>query len=51
MIANGSWCYVLGGYQEPLCLNQAVYASIDDLLHNAVPADETTHIGNSISDT
>ena len=51
MIANGSRCYVLGGYQEPLCLNQAVYASIDDLLHNAVPADETAHIGNSSSDT
>ena len=51
MVANGSRCYVLGGFQDPLCLNQAVYASVDDLLRNAVPADQTTHSGDSNHDT
>ena len=38
MIANDSRCYVLGGFQDPLCVNQAVYASVDDLFRSAVPA-------------
>ena len=35
-------CYALGGYQYPFRLNQALYASVDDLLRNAVPANQTT---------
>ena len=38
-------CYVLGGYNGSR-LNQALYASVDDLLHNAVPANKTTHSGS-----
>ena len=33
--------YALGGYRHPLHLNQAVCASISDLLHSAVSADES----------
>ena len=51
MVANGSLCYVLGGFQDPLCLNQAVYASVDNLLWNAVPADQTTHTLDSNHNT
>ncbi len=40
MVANGNRCYVLGGFKDPSCLNQAVYASFDDLFGNAVPADQ-----------
>ena len=29
------------------CLNQALHASVGDLLHNAVPANQTTHSGSS----
>ena len=31
-------CYVIGGFQYPSILNTAFYASIDDILHTAVPA-------------
>ena len=51
MVANGTRCYVLGGFQDPLCLNQAVYASFDDLLQHAIPADQTTRDGDSSRDT
>ena len=34
----GDACYVLGGYQYPFRLNQALYASVSDLLRNAMPA-------------
>ena len=45
----GSTCYALGGYNgSPL--NQTLYASVDDLLHKAVPANQTTHSRGS-SDT
>ena len=40
-------CYAIGGFHYPSHLNQALYASVDDLLHNAVPANQTTHIGSS----
>ena len=40
-------CYVLGGYQHPLFLCQAFHALVDDLLCNVVPANQTTHSGNS----
>ena len=38
LMAIGNTCYALGGYRHPTYLNQALYASIDDLLGNAVPA-------------
>ena len=47
----GNTCYALGGYKSESQLNQALYASVDDLLHNAVPANQTTNIGSSDSDT
>jgi N-acetylneuraminic acid mutarotase len=46
LVAIGSTCYVLGGYGISH-LNQALYASVDDLLGNAVPANQTTHSGSS----
>ena len=46
LIAIGNTCYALGGYNGSL-LNQALYASIDDLFGNAVPANQTTHSGSS----
>ena len=50
-------CYVLGGYKHPQHLNQALHASIDDLLRNAVPTSEprsdigstTTHDNTQVS--
>ena len=46
LIAIGNTCYALGGYNG-VYLNQALYASIDDLLGTAVPANQTTHNGSS----
>ena len=46
LVAIGSTCYALGGYSGSH-LNQALYASVDDLLGNAVPANQTTHSGSS----
>ena len=46
LVAIGNTCYALGGWNGS-CLNQALYASIDDLLGNAVPANQTTHSGSS----
>ena len=47
VVAIDGMCYVLGGYDFPRCLNQVLYASVDDLLRNAVPANQTTHSGSS----
>ena len=47
LVAIGNTCYALGGYKDASSLNQALYASVDDLLHNAVPANQTTHSGSS----
>ena len=47
LVAIGNTCYALGGYKEPSCLNQALHASVDDLLHNAVPVNQTTHSGSN----
>ena len=47
LVAIGNTCYALGGYKRPSYLNQALYASVDDLLGNAVPADQTIHSGSS----
>ena len=50
LVAIGNTCYALGGYKSPSVLNQALCASVDDLLSNAVPAtNQTTH--SSSSDT
>ena len=46
LVAIGNTCYVLGGYKTPSSLNQALYVSVDELLHNAVPANQTTHKGS-----
>ena len=47
LVVIGNTCYALGGYMYPSNLNQALYASVDDLLRNAVPANQTTHSGSS----
>ena len=49
LVAIGNTCYALGG-NNGSPLNQALYASIDDVLGNAVPANQTTGRRNS-SDT
>ena len=46
LVAIGNTCYALGGF-DGSHLNQALYASVDDLLGNAVPANQTTHSGSS----
>ena len=47
LVAIDNTCYALGGYKYPSSLNQALYASVGDLLRNAVPANQTTHSGSS----
>ena len=47
LVAIDNTCYALGGYKWSSYLNQALYASVDDLLGNAVPANQTTHSGSS----
>ena len=47
LVAIGNTCYALGGYGSGSHLNQALYASVDDLLGNAVPANKITHSGSS----
>ena len=42
----GNTCYTLGGYMSSY-LSQALYASVDELLQNAVPANQTTRSGSS----
>ena len=46
ILAIGNTCYVLGGYNGS-SLNQALYASVDNLLGNAVPTNQITHSGSS----
>ena len=45
-VVIGNTCHALGGYNG-LHISQAICASVDDLLHNAVPANQTTHSGSS----
>ena len=48
LIDIGNTCYALGGHnKESSYLHQALHASVDDLLRNAVPANQTTHSGSS----
>ena len=46
VVTGSGTCYALGGY-DGSHLNQALYASVDDLLRNAVPANQTTRSGSS----
>ena len=46
LVAIGNTCYALGGSNDSY-LNQALYALVDNLLRNAVPANQTTHSGSS----
>ena len=50
LVAIGNTCYALGGYNGLLEVNQAIYASVDDILSNAIPANQTAH-SSSIADT
>ena len=43
LVAIGNTCYALGGAGRGSGFNQALYASVDDLLGNVVPANQTTH--------
>ena len=43
-VVIGKTCYILGGFKYPSHLNQTLHASVDDLLRNAVPANQTNHI-------
>ena len=47
MVSVGNTCYAVGGYRFPFRLNQALCASISDLIRSAVPASQTTHGGSS----
>ena len=47
--ASGDKCYVIGGYNEPYHLNQALYASIDELFNNAVPVNQITGDNRSVT--
>ena len=47
LVTTGNTCYALGGDSDSSHLNQALYASVDDLLGNAIPAKQTTHSGSS----
>ena len=43
----GNTCYALGGHRDLSRSNQTLYALVDDLLRNAVPANQTTHSGST----
>lgn len=45
MVSVGNTCYAVGGYRFPFRLNQALCASISDLIGNVVPANQITHGG------
>ena len=47
IVRMGNSCYALGGYNRLSYLSQSAYASVDDLLSNAVPANQTSHDGVS----
>ena len=48
LVAIGNTCYAIGGYDESYFhTNQALHASVDDLLGNAVPANQITQSGSS----
>ena len=49
LVAVDDKCYVIGGYSEPYHLSQALYASIDELYANAVPANQTNSSNRSVT--
>ena len=51
MVSTGNTCYALRGYKYPIQLNQALYSSIDDLLHHAVLHNKTPHDCRGDSDS
>ena len=51
LVATHGTCYALGGYKYLARLNQALHASVDELLRNAVPANQTPHSGGRDSHT
>ena len=51
IVAIDDTCFVLGGLKSSLILNQVFCASIDDLLCNAVPANETSSSISSCTQT
>ena len=51
LVAIGNTCYVLGGFKSPSQLNQAFFASVDDFLRNAVPANQITNVHSGSSYT
>ena len=51
MVSTDNTCYALGGYKYPIQLNQALYSSIDDLLHHAVLHNKTPHDCRGDSDS
>ena len=48
-VAIDDQCYVIGGYNEPYHLNQALCASIDDLFDKAIPVNQTTSSDESVT--
>ena len=46
-VVIGNTCHAFGGNSGSYYLDQALYASVDDLLGNAVPANQTTHSGST----
>ena len=46
-VVIGNTCYASGGFTFLSRLNQAVHASVDDILRNAVPVNQTTHSGST----
>ena len=47
LVAIGNTCYALGGNNGLFDLNQVIYASVDDIFCNAIPADQTAHSSNA----
>lgn len=51
IVATDDVCYILGGLEGSSILNYVFYASVTDLLHNAVPANETSSMINNFTQT
>jgi hypothetical protein len=47
LVVTGNTCYALGGCNVSNFNQAPSYAAVDDLLGNAVPANQTTHSGSS----
>ena len=49
LVAFNKKCFALGGYKYLERLNQTVYISVEDLLRNAVPANQTSRNGGTVT--